>query len=214
MPSTTIIISLAIIIVSFFVGIISYYVLAHEKKERRKQQIEDIVSLSINFVIYIWLGKIIVNFSKFFTDPLAILAYPSNSYAVYVATLLMCVNLLYRKLRHNEEVGIIAEAFIPVFLIASFTYEFLQLVVEHHSYNQHYLFFIALLTIVYLLIYNRMPISYQTILFGLLLLIGQLVLTSLSNVTIFSYRLLPIYFISLIVIVLVVFINNKKRKVS
>ncbi|HZW68242.1 MAG TPA: hypothetical protein VFF20_06525 [Pseudogracilibacillus sp.] len=214
MPSTTIIVSLAIFIVSFLVGILTYYVLAYEKKEKRKKQIEDIISLSINFVIYIWIGKILVNLSKFLTDPLAILAYPSNSYALYIATLFICINLLYRKLRHHEEIGLIAEAFIPVFLTASFTYEFLQLVVEHHSYNLSYLVFLAISTIAYLLLYSKMSAPYQTILFALLLLIGQLILTITSNITIFAYRLLPIYFIILILLVLILSINHKKRKVS
>lgn len=213
MPSTTILISLAIIIVSFLGGIISFYVISQDDKEQKKKEIEAIVSLAINFVIYIWIGKIIVNFNKFITDPLAILAYPSNSYAFYIATLFIIINLYYRKYRHEEQVDVIIHAFIPVFLSTSFFYEFLQVTIENTPYNKSYLLLITALTIGYIALYSKVSRSMQTVLFSIVLLLGQLLLTFIYKITIFGYRLLPIYFIILIVIVIVTVIFKRKRKV-
>src|SRR5699024_7489123 len=169
--------------------------------------------LTINFIIYIWIGKIIVNFNKFITDPLAILAYPSNSYAFYIATILIIINLLYRKYRHKENVSIIIETFIPVFLTASFLYEFLLLVIDNQSHDKLYLVFIVGLTLGYILLYGNVKVQNLTVLFGFSLLIGQLTLTFLSYLTVFGYRLLPVYFISLIIISILLTTMRFKRKV-
>src|SRR5690625_2997053 len=140
-PSTTILISLGIIIIGFVIGIVFYYVIATESATKRKANIESVVSLLINFVIYIWLVKIIVNFPKFIKYPLAILAYPCNSYAFYVATIFILINLIYRKYRHQERLEPIIIAFIPIILGASFMYEFLQVDVQQYTSNKYYLIF-------------------------------------------------------------------------
>lgn len=213
MPSTAILVNLGIIIISFLGGVITFYFISNDNKEQRKKQIEDIVSLIINFIIYIWIGKIIVNFSKFIKDPLSILAYPSNSYAIYMATIFIVINLLYRKYRHNESLGLIVEAFIPIFLSASFIYEFLQVVIQNQPYNKTYLIFVTLLTIVYIALYGKLTLKMQSYLFGMTLLIGQLLLTLIKGITVFGYRLLPIYYISLIVVIILLVTLSNKRKV-
>lgn len=213
MASTTVLVNIAIVIVSLLGGIVTFYIISHDAKEIKKKQIEDVVSLAINFVIYIWIGKIIVNFDKFISDPLAILAYPSSSYAFYLATIFIIVNLYYRKYRHSERINLIVQAFIPIILSASFIYEFLQVTIENQPYNKSYLLFITVLTIGYIALYGRMSPSMQSFLFSLVLLLGQLLLTLLYKITIFGYRLLPIYFISLIVIIIAITTFRKKRKV-
>lgn len=216
MPSTTILVSMGILIVSFLGGIIMYYVVSYEANDQKKKQIEAVVSLSINFVIYIWLGKIILKLDRFFKDPLAVLAYPSTSHAIYLATFFIIINLLYRKFRHDERIDIIMYTFIPIFLSASFLYEILQVVIEKQPYNNLYLFFVTGLTVGYILLYGKVRIHIQTYLFGIALLIGQLLLTIINNITIFSYRLLPIYFIVLIIIVITAIVlttMGNKRKV-
>lgn len=61
--------SIGIIIISFVVGLIFFYMISYLSKEQRKAQIEEIVSQLINFIIFIWIGKIILNFSIFIKDP-------------------------------------------------------------------------------------------------------------------------------------------------
>lgn len=214
MPSITVLKSIAILIISFLVGIIVFYLISQDEKEAKKKQIENVISLSINFVIYVWLGKIILKLNIFIKDPLAVLAYPSTSHAIYVATLLIIINMLYRKFRQREQIAPIMYAFIPIFLSASFMYEFLQVVVEKQPYNNMYLYLVTGLTVGYILFYGKVRIHLLSYLFSLSLLIGQLLLTLLNKITIFGYPLLPVYFVVLIVIVTVLIITElRKRKV-
>lgn len=213
MPSISVLKSIGILIISFLIGIVLFYVISNDEKEEKKKQIENVVSLSINFVIYVWLGKIILKLNVFIKDPLAVLAYPSTSQTIYMATLFTIVNLLYRKFRHSEKIAPIMYTFIPIFLGASFVYEFLQVVVEKQPYNNLYLFLVTGLTIGYILLYGKVRIYLLSYLFSLSLLLGQLLLTLLSSTTIFGYPLLPIYFIILIVVVIIsIFVEHRKRK--
>jgi len=212
-PSTTILVSLGILVVSFLAGIAVYALISKDTQANKRKQIEHVVGLVINFIIYIWIGKIIVNLTKFIQDPLSILAYPSNSYAIYIATILLAINLLYRYKRKGDSISSIAYTFLPIFLSASFLYEFLQIVVEQNSYNIIYLILIAVLMLFYIVMYGRVSVEPLSLLIGLALLIGQIICTSLVNATIFSFRLSPIYFIVLLVLLVSIVLYRRKRKV-
>lgn len=210
MAATAILIQITIIMASFIGGVVIYYVMSTDPKEQKKKQIEDVLSLSINFVIYIWIGKIIVNIKKFLGDPLAILAYPSNSYAFYIATLFIIMNVLYRKYRHHEQIEFIMQAFLMIFLNATFLYELMHVILLNQPYNKIYLFFITGLTVVYLALYGKLTRSIQVYVFGILLLLGQCMLTLVTTITIFGYRLVPSYFISLLIIVVITLTTKRK----
>src|SRR5690625_1193530 len=87
---------IAIIVMIFIIGLMFFYLTRPLSHVEIKQQIEEVISLLINFVIFIWIGKIVFRFSIFIEDPLAILAYPSDSSAFYVASLLIVVNIVYK----------------------------------------------------------------------------------------------------------------------
>lgn len=211
MPSIAVLLDLAILVISFVMGVIVYYFIATDPKEAKKKQLEDVISLTINFVIYIWIGKILINIEKFIKDPLSILAYPSNSHAVYVATVFIIINLFYRKIRHNERISTIIFTFIPVFIISSFVFEFFQLTVDGRLYNLYYLLFLSLLSVSYILLFGKISIQKQSYVFGLILLIGQLLLSTLNKATIFGYRLSAIYFVSLLIVVGITIFTNKGK---
>ena len=107
--------SIGIIIISFVVGLIFFYMISYLSKEQRKAQIEEIVSQLINFIIFIWIGKIILNFSIFIKDPLAILAYPSNAEAFYLAVLFSAILLFYKAYKKKFDVLQLATSFLSVF---------------------------------------------------------------------------------------------------
>src|SRR5690625_476361 len=105
--------SIGLLILSFIIGGIFFYVMSVETKEIKKQQIELIFSLLINFIIFMWIGKIVQHVPLIFKDPLAILAYPSNSVSFYFATGLIIINLIYRVVRHQENLNLVLQAFLP-----------------------------------------------------------------------------------------------------
>src|SRR5690625_2609412 len=105
MASAQVLLSIAIIIISFVIGFIFFYIISPLSKEEKRKHIEELVSLLINFIIFIWVGKIIMNLAIFISDPLAVLAYPSDSSAFYIACLLIILNIIYKTKRHGFQVG-------------------------------------------------------------------------------------------------------------
>ncbi|WP_010648806.1 MULTISPECIES: hypothetical protein [Oceanobacillus] len=88
--------AIGIIALSFAVGFLSFYLLSDLTREQKKLQVEEIISQLFNFVIFIWIGKILINLSTFISDPLSILAYPSDSKSFYFAIVSIALMLLYK----------------------------------------------------------------------------------------------------------------------
>src|SRR5690625_2410263 len=95
MASAQVLTSIAIIVMSFIIGLMFFYLTSPLSHVERKQQIEEVISLLINFVIFIWIGKIVVRFSIFIEDPLAILIFRINTYTYLFSYLIMCLLIDY-----------------------------------------------------------------------------------------------------------------------
>jgi len=190
MPSAWVIMSVGIIIISFIVGIGFYYLISPLSTSTKKEQLEQVLSYSINLVIYIWIGKVLVNIQAFMNDPLAVLAYPSNSGALYIAICLLAVNVLYKVWKSDFDVNWWLQAFVPVLLASSFTYEFIQLVQKQSTYRLSYLILLMALLVVFILLQERVRAS---ILPSLLLVTWAAGLCGLSfflpYITIFGYTI-------------------------
>src|SRR5699024_11194298 len=109
---------------------------------------EEVLSLIINFVIFIWVGKIVLNVSTFVSDPLAVLAYPSNAAAFYVATFFFFINIGYKIWRHSFNVVEWLGAFVPVFLASTFIHKIIQLIKSgsKQGLNQYKLLLILIIS--------------------------------------------------------------------
>src|SRR5690625_3451826 len=90
--------SIGIIIVSLAIGLITFYILNDLPKEKKKKYMEEFISQLVNFIIFIWVGKILLNISLFIQDPLAVLAYPGDSGAFYLAVLFTAIIAVYKKI--------------------------------------------------------------------------------------------------------------------
>ncbi|WP_010095622.1 hypothetical protein [Ornithinibacillus scapharcae] len=91
--------AISIIALSFAIGFISFYLLSDLSIKQKRKHIEELISQLINFVIFIWLGKILLHLFIFISDPLSILAYPSDSKAFYFAIVSITLLLLYKSNR-------------------------------------------------------------------------------------------------------------------
>lgn len=204
---------IAIIIISFIIGFIFFYTMSPLSKVDKKEQLDELTSLIINFVIFIWLGKIILNIGLLVKDPFAVLAYPSNSKAFYLATLLILINICYKIVRHKFKIKPIVTTFVPVFLIASFAYEFIQIVLVQNAYSWFYLVLLMILVVTYALLHDRvasLKLSYSLMLTWTL---GTLVLAlTLPFTTVFGYMMSTWYLIVISIIQLVLIIYNRKRR--
>jgi len=192
MVETTKLIPIFITISSIFGGILSFYMMSDLPKNQRKRHIEEITSQLINFVLFVWVGKIILNFLVFISDPLAILAYPSDSSAFYLAVLLSSLLLFYKSQRGQMNVFLFIQSFIFVFLIASFLYEFMQFSWYDNTYSVGYMVLLAILLILLLTAQGR--IGNHTLIIALLIgwSLGIYILTIIQPfVTVFGYMMTP-----------------------
>lgn len=208
MPSISVIKSIGLLIVSFLVGIGYFFIQSEQTKELRKKQLEVTSSLIINIVIYIWIGKVLVHLPEFFSDPLAILAYPSNSNAFYVASGLGLINIIINVTRKKVALSSYIKAFIPIFIGASLLFEFVHYI-QNGTINNLTNLLLLILLVGIQLIFNKQPIVKLNLIIAIIWSTVQLGLSLIYNyTTIFNYLIHPIYFV--IIIILAIYCLIKK----
>lgn len=212
MAAAQILTAISIIFMSFVVGISAFYYTSDLSKTLKKKHIAEITSQLVNFVIFIWVGKIVLNLPVLIKDPLAILAYPSNAQAFYLAVLFSTLTLAYKHVRRKMDVTSLINAFLPVFLIASFVYEFTQFFWSNDRYAIGYIALLAVLLVVYLFTYNHIKATTLTIMMVIGWSTGKLVLTFiLPFTTVFGYIMEP-WFLGLFFITSVLLLIFRLRK--
>ncbi len=193
--------SFAIIILSLGMGFLTYYLLNDLTKEKKKIFMKEVLSQLINFVIFIWLGKIILNITIFIVDPLAILSYPSNSSAFYLAVLLSVITIVIQFKRGRIDVFPFLNAFIHIFLASSFVYEFMQVIWNNNTYSIGYIGLVALLIVAFVIMRDVVPLhrSNLFILFGWT--IGSLGLAvKMPVMMVFGYTMAPWVLVLMLII--------------
>ncbi len=194
MVDTTKLISIFITFSSICGGILAFYMLSELTKEQKKRHIKEITSQLINFVLFIWVGKIILNFPLFISDPMAILAYPGDSSAFYLAVLFSSLYLFYKSQRGqmNMNMMVFIQSFIFVFLIASFLYEFMQLAWYDNTFSFGYMVLLGILLVLFLTAQGR--IGSHTLIGALLIgwSLGIYIIATIQPfVTVFGYMMAP-----------------------
>lgn len=212
MDSMWVIKTVGMLVISFIIGMAFFFFTNQSSIEQRKKQLESVLLLIINFVIFVWISKIILNLSLFVSDPLAVLAYPSPSTAFYLATAFLVTNIIYRVWRHNMNVMEWLEAFTPVFLAAAFSYEFFDMLGSAHPSGIIRLIFLMGLLVVYLILDRKVSSAKRALLLMTVWALGQFILSFIDpQVALFGYRLSK-WFSLAIVIVFVGYIFYNQRK--
>lgn len=205
--------SIAIIILSLSMGFLTYYLLSDLAKEKKKIYMEEIVGQLINFVIYIWVGKIILNFTTFIVDPLAILSYPSNSNAFYLAVLLSVVTIMIQYKRGRIDVLSFFNAFTHIFLTASFVYEFMQVIWNNNTYSIGYIGLVALLIVAFLVMRDFVSPYWLNLLIFLGWTIGSLGLAVMMPIMmVFGYTMAPWFLVLMPIIGCLQIVYQKKKE--
>jgi len=211
MPSFWMFLPIAHIAGSFIAGFIFFYLMSALPKAKKKQQAEEVTSLLINFVIYIWIGKILLNFFVFIKDPLAVLAYPSNSHAFYLAVLFSGIHIWYKKKRRKLDWQLLLHSFIHVFLFASFIYELIDVIWMGNSHLLGYLSLLFVLLLALIMLQNS--VSMAILNKGLLFIwgAGQLALAFIMPfATVYGYMMAP-WFLGLFLIVNILWFLYEKK---
>ena len=206
--STTVLRFLLILVASYLFGLLFYYVLDREEKLHKKKRIDEMISLTIHIILCIWIGKIIVNFQVFMKDPFAILAYPSDRRALYIALILVSIYTVYETFKKKRPFRPIWNAFIPVLLGTLFMYELLQLIVEKNTYYFYYIIIYTILLLLYILL-ERYPYLLHIVIYSWFSL--QIICSYyLGSVRLFQYIVSPI-FIGLLCVLYSCFILLEKK---
>ncbi|WP_199711580.1 hypothetical protein [Planomicrobium sp. Y74] len=145
-----------IIAISFALAFLTFYLMSNLTKEQRKQQINEITSQLVNFMLFLWLAKILLNLPLFVQDPLAVLAYPSNSEAFYLAAIFTGILVHVKTKQGKIEGGRLAHTFLQIFLAASFVYEFIQMTWRENPFSLPYLVVFGLLLALFHVLQGRM----------------------------------------------------------
>lgn len=203
---------LVILLGSFIIGVIFFRLISSYSTIATKQQMDEVVNMLIVFVLALWIGKISTNFTTFIADPISILAYPSDSTAFYIASILSVIYVKVKQKRAYNQVIALLYAFLIVFFTASFTYGFIQLIVGTAAYTLPYLGLLVLLLILFVLQEDTLA-KEKLVFIGLATWsLGQWVLSFFSETTVFQFHLSHWFYAAISFAVVLLLIYRKKVK--
>ncbi|WP_018933457.1 hypothetical protein [Gracilibacillus lacisalsi] len=187
-------IDLVLIIIGFVLGFLFFYWISPYQKQKTKNLIDTVSNIFITCLISIWIGKIVLQFQTFLSDPVAILAYPANTNAFYLAVIITILFSKWRWIKTIEQYYDNLYVFSTVFLSASFIYSFL----DHILYHENWLYLIALITLLFFIIYSSDKKS--PIIIANITLIGWGLLQIVISTSIFQFKPHLIFYIFLVMI--------------
>lgn len=188
-------IPVATILFSIIAGILFYYWISQLSKEEKREQVGKVTDFLISFGFFMWLGKFIINFSVFIKDPLAVLTYPGDSTAFYVAITGSIVRVAFKQ--KKMQVTTFLNTVLPIILTASFMFEFIQFLQNNNLYSFINMIFYQILLIIFIFYYLNDRISTYTLYFILLIswFIGTLLLSFSQQYVLFFGYFLSLQFI-------------------
>ncbi|WP_208591836.1 hypothetical protein [Gracilibacillus suaedae] len=187
-------VDLVLIIVSFVLGFLFFYWISPYPKEKTKNIIDTVSNIFITFMIAIWIGKIVLQFQTFLSDPVAILAYPANTNAFYIAVILTILFSKWRWIKSIDQYYDNLYVFSTVFLTTNFIYSFL----DHILYQKNWLYLIGLILLLVFIIYSSDKKSPNII--ANITLIGWGLLQIVTQTTIFQFTPHLIFYIVFVMI--------------
>ncbi|MFD2638415.1 hypothetical protein [Piscibacillus salipiscarius] len=213
MAATSVLISVGTLVVSFIVGIITYFLTSQESIDVRKKNIEEVSSFIVNVIIFIWIGKILLNINLFIQDPLAVLAYPSYSSAFYIGLIGAVLVFVRRMKKGLVDLAPFLNSLMVIFIFTSFTYEFVDYVWNDNLYTWRYLTLLFGITMIYIMISNKVSYYLTSGLLMVLWGLGQTILSILLPfTTVFGYLISIWFFIIISIIGIVLLLTRKQVK--
>jgi|GEM_PF-971497 len=198
---TDVMISTVIMAMSFAAGSGIYYIISEEEDGKKQAALGEGLSTLINFILFIWLSKLIVNFPQFISEPLTILAYPGGSQTFYLAFLLNSVLYVYRYRTKKIDTREQLVTFSMVFLMSSIIYELIQFVWNENESSFGYLLLLSFLLIILLIMQDKMKSDFLTMTLITMWSAGIfLLLVFFPVVTVFGYIIRP-WFVVLFLII-------------
>lgn len=203
-------------ILTLTLGFAAFYIVSDMRKEQKTRQAGEVFSQLVNFILFLWLAKILLNLPILFRDPLAALAYPSNSTAFYLAVLFSSALLLYGVRRGRIEGSPFIRTLWHILLPATFFHEFVQLAWYGDSYAFGNLLVYAALLALFLATTDRMsPDTVSS--FLLVVWAGGMLLNASLELfpSAFGYAMEPWFTICFFIAMqLLIFLHKKRRPIN
>lgn len=211
----TTIIPILVNIFSIGLGAAVFYLVSDFESGQKKKQIEEALSQIVNFVLFNWLSKILLNLPLLFSDPLAVLAYPSDSRAFYLAIFFSTAFLVYGMKSKGIQGWPLVQTLLYLLLPAAFFYEFAQLAWFDDVYALGNLILYAVLLALFLGLNDRLnPYAVGQVLLSVWTG-GMLLISSIQSYSsTFGYVIEPWFIIILFITsnFLILFSNRRRAK--
>lgn len=192
MVITETLISAVILGVSGVFGSIIYFMMNSSSKSEKKGTLEELLSQFINLMIFIYIIKIILNLDIFLADPMAVLAYPSDSTVFYSAIVLTGFMIIYKNIKGKIDLRRYSDGLITVFLTSSMMYEFIHFIIYDDTYAFVYFIVLAVVFLVFYMLYNRVEKKNILIIAVLLWTPAIIIMSTVyGTATVFDYTMLP-----------------------
>ncbi|MGM8214603.1 hypothetical protein ACLIA0_03410 [Bacillaceae bacterium W0354] len=202
--------SLAVLFISFTLGFVFFWFMSPFTKDEKKKLLDQTFSYLIFFVISLWIGKIITHFNIFLYDPRAIIPYPSDSSAFYVAIIISVVYFIIKTVRNSESVTPLLLTMMFIFLSASFMYEFFYMIVGDSFNRWEHLALLLILLGAMTILLDRLSSLNLLIIILFSWSLGKLLITFLGNSNIFQFHLDPLFYGIILFLSILLIIYRKK----
>ena len=196
-------------------GVISailYYLRSEQSKTVKKQVVDDILGHIIRLVLMMWTIKIIRHFSLFLNDPLAVLAYPSDTNTFYLGLMFVIIIALVEGVWKKKDVLSLLPPFFYMLFLTLFVYESYVLFIQQSMYSFPYYLVLASTIMSYLIFSEKRTVWNKTWWAVSIWTLGSLVIFPFQSlVTIVQFRMLPLFALLLFVSVSYIYIKQERR---
>lgn len=206
--------AVAMIILSLVIGLIAFYLSSDLTAADRKKYLAELISQLINFILFIWAGKLLLNLSLLIRDPLAVRAYPSSAGAFYLAVLFTSAVVIYQFIQKKIDLLVFSKAVTHVYLVAMFFYEFSQFILEGNRHSFSYIIMSFILLTIFYSMRERLKTIHLLSTILMIWLIAMMMISFIQPfVAIYGY-LIERWFIITFSVVSLFLITYAERKVS
>lgn len=201
MPINTVMLSIGILAVSFLGGILFFYVMDTGTKQAKKYQLDQFLNVLIQFILYIWVMKVVVQLPRFFDDPLSVLAHPANSWHFLIASIVLMAHLWIKYRKSKPAAATLFQTSSFIFLASLFIYDILQIAVKPATDVNVMTILLAVLVVVYVLFYSKFnPKLLGSLTVGIFLLVACGISIYKGYYILFDFMLSPYFYLLMIIL--------------
>ncbi|MCZ0701723.1 hypothetical protein J2T56_000065 [Natronobacillus azotifigens] len=177
----------------------------------RKEQTSQVIDFLIVFFLIIIGSKVLLHIRIFLTDPIAVLAFPSDSKAFYLAFVMMSVYLSMLVKRNKIDLLSFSDSFVRVLLMTMFVQFFSEIIFTNDFVPIYQLMLSFILLLFLLLLEKRIP--YLFLHANILMIWGfcSAFLHTFSPALLFGFHVDSWYYLMIGLVGLIILLKTKKK---